>query len=373
MKQATVSLLIPVLNEAENLPGLFRALIALRTNAEIIFIDNGSEDGSVELLEKFRAGYSSSRLLFEKKRGFAEPLNRGLAEAKGEYLLFLDADALPASNWVDEMCRGLAENDIVAGNTSSYLMNRPTPHGKLALQLFQGHSEATIHAEGYALPWAPTCNLGVKRSLFAMIDLFSPEAGGAFDIDWCWRAVLHGASLAYLPRAKVKHRRRNEREPLLRQFDRYGRSEAWLQRTYVFLTGDEEESDPLMASIDAFHRLQGRAKKFKSKPAQKVLAEVAAAFASGVRAGHSGFFRPCALKRPRPTAAVSWENKSGGITVFVSGKGVTEFAGKGLQAWEAYKNGASDGELAKLMTKLFKVPAKEALAEAREFKKALQV
>ncbi|MGZ3712580.1 MAG: glycosyltransferase, partial [Bdellovibrionota bacterium] len=360
MKQIQISLIIPVLNEAKNLPSLFRALSALKENAlcEILFVDNGSNDGSVEFLEKFCAKFRSARLLVEKKRGFAEPLNRALAEAKGQYLLFLDADAVPATNWMEEMLKALTEADIVVGNTTSFLEGKPTVFGQLSLDLFAGHSEAAAHASGHALPWGPTCNLGVRRTLFDKVDLFSPEAGGAFDIDWCWRAVLQGARLAYAPKAKVKHVRRNEKEALLRQFDRYGRSEAWLQKTYSFLTGaGADDADPLLASIDAYERLLGRAKKTRSKAAQHALGIVAAAFASGVRAGHSGFFRPCLLKRPKPSQPVFWKNREGGITVFVSGKGVTEFAGKGLKAWEAVQKGISDTELAQLMTKLFKVPA----------------
>lgn len=365
----SISLLIPVLNEEKNLPSLFRALTALRKKTDsldILFIDNGSEDESVSLLEKFCASQPGTRIVHEKERGFAQPLNRGLAEAKGEYLLFLDADALPAPNWAEVMRKSLAESDIAVGETSSFLPGRATPYGKLSLALFKNHSAAAARAEGHALPWGPTCNLGVRRSVFNKVDLFSPEAGGAFDIDWCWRAVLQGARLAYIPGAKVKHRRRNEREALLRQFDRYGRSEAWLQRTYAFLTGGEE-IDPLQASLEGYQRLKLRAKKAKGAE------EVAVAFASGVRAGYSGFFRPCPLPRPRPSKAVFWNNAAKGVTVFVPGKGVTEFAGKGLKAWEAVRSGASEAELAALMTKLFRVPPKQALAEAREFRKALSV
>lgn len=371
MKTATI--LIPVLDEAANLPALFKALKALKGAPEILFIDNGSTDGSLELLENFcRKG--SARLLHEKEKGFAEPLNRGLAEAKGAILLFLDADALPAANWVEKMREALEGADIAVGETSSRLAGRATSHGQVGLALFAQHSLHAARAEGYALPWGPTCNLGVTRGTFDRVDLFSPEAAGAFDIDWCWRAVLQGAKLVYAPEAKVKHTRRNDRGSLLRQFDRYGRSEAWLQKTYAFLLGASEgEPDPLVASVDAYQRLLLRGKKLKGKELQAALGETAAAFASGVRAGYSGFYRPCRLKRARPSAPVHWQNARKGITVFVSGKGVTEFAGKGLKAWEAWKSGASDEALAEILRKTFGVPAKEALGEAREFRKALTV
>jgi hypothetical protein len=259
------------------------------------------------------------------------------------------------------------------GETVSRLRGKATPYGKVSLALFQDHSRHAATAHGYALPWGPTCNLGVKRTVFDHVDLFSPEAGGAFDIDFCWRAQLGGFRLDFAPKAKVTHLRRNERAGLLAQFDRYGRSEAWLHRTYAFLNGEAETEDSLGASIEAFQRLQARARGLKGKAEQAALMEVSVAFASGVRAGYVGFFRPCPLPRKRPGRPLAWKNQAGGVTVFVAGKGVTEFAGKGLQAWEAVQAGASDEELAWLMTKLFRVPPKHALAEAQEFRKALEV
>lgn len=370
------TILIPVLDEEKNLSALFRALEAVQKkspDAEIIFVDNGSQDDSVTLIERFCHLRPNARLLTEKKRGFAEPLNRGLAEAKGKTILFLDADALPAPNWVMEMEKALAHAEIAVGETKSQLTGRATPYGQVSLALFVRHSQLAAHAEGYAFPWGPTCNLGARRSVFERVDLFSPEAGGAFDMDWCWRAVLQGAKLTYAPQAKVNHKRRNEREALLAQFDRYGRAEAWLQRTYGFLTGSLEEVDPLQASLDAFQRLRARAQKPKGQAQTRALEEVAVAFASGVRAGYAGFFRPCPLKRPKPSQLIHWRNAQKGVTVFVPGKGITEFAGKGLKAWEALQGGVSDQEMAKLMTKLFRVPPKHALAEAVEFRKALGV
>lgn len=370
----SVSVLIPVLNEAQNLPALFRGLqpVLKAEKTEIIFIDNGSEDNSLSLLTDF-CRQSGARLLVEAQRGFAQPLNRGLAEAKGELLLFLDADAIPSAGWLKAMREALATADLVVGETESKISGKATAYGKVSLALFKGHSRNTATAHGYALPWGPTCNLGAKRAVFDHVDLFSPEAGGAFDIDWCWRALLGGFTIAFAPKAKITHFRRNDRTSLLAQFDRYGRSEAWLQRTYAFLNGEAENEDSLIASVDAFNRLRARGQGLKGKAEQTALAEACIAFASGVRAGYVGFFRPCNLPRKRPSQAVAWKNQTGGVTVFIPGKGVTEFAGKGLQAWEAVRAGATDAELAKLMTKLFKVPPKYALGEAREFRKALAV
>lgn len=358
-----VSILIPVFNEEKNLPALFSALRAQK-EAEIIFVDNASTDGSAALLKKFAAGRKGTKWLREKEHGFAPPLNRALREAKGEFLLFLDADARPARDWTQQMLLALAEADIAVGETKSAISGKITAYGRTSLLLFKDHSHRAAHAHGHALPWGPTCNLGVRAAFARKVGPFSPAAGGAFDIDWCWRAVLLGGRITFAPRAKVTHLRRNEREALLRQFDRYGLGEAWLHRTYSFLLDPEDRaSDPLRASLDAFRRILER---------DKHSPEVAAAFASGVRAGYERPYQPCPQKRALPKAAVAWPSCQNEITVFVPGKGITQFSGKMLEAWRAHQETKEERGLALRFQKLFDISAEEAAHEAHEFRKALR-
>lgn len=369
------SVLIPVFNEALHIPSLLRTLAPVIRKAkdlEILFIDNGSTDGSPEMLEA--AKLPGSRVLREPRRGFAEPLNRGISEASGDLLLFLDADALPAPNWAVEMEKALAACDLAVGQTLSLAPKKRTPYAQVAMKLFAGHSERTAHARGHALPWGPTCNLGIRRTLLEKVGPFSPEATSAFDIDWCWRAVLQGARLEYVAKAKVQHARRTERRALLEQFERYGMGEAWLHRTYAFLLSPEDQSaDPLLAGVDAFRRLRYLSDAAKVKALAPVLDEVAAAFAGGVRLGYERPHRECPLERAVPERAISWRNGRQAVTVFVPGKGLAVMSGKQLQLWQALANGATDAELTKLFRKLFKASEHDAHHEAEEFRRSLEV
>lgn len=369
-----ISVLIPVLNEAARLPALFRALPpALRgVDAELLFIDNGSTDNSRALVQAFSKKFPAARLLEEPAQGFPEPLNRGLVEAKGECALFLDADALPAAGWAKAMVKALGSADIAVGETLSILPPKPTAYGKLAGALFRDHSRRAASAVGHALPWGPACNLGVHVSWFAKVGPFSSAATSAFDIDWCWRAVLAGARISYCPQAKIKHWRRNDRMALLSQFDRYGRGEAWLHRTYSFLLGEEAAfEDPLSSGVDAFLRLRHRSRAAALKSLGGALDEVATAFASGVRLGYELPHRPCALPRPVPSRAVGWPSGKGETTVFVPGKGVTTLAGEGAKIWEAWQGGAEPAELERLFARLHRCSIEEAHHGIHEFLEAL--
>lgn len=82
-----LSIIIPILNEATQMPELFAHLLPYqRVGCEIIFADGGSDDGSVMLAKV--AGYS----VVSARRGRALQMNAGAEAATGEVLLFLHAD-----------------------------------------------------------------------------------------------------------------------------------------------------------------------------------------------------------------------------------------------------------------------------------------
>src|SRR5574340_339614 len=88
-----LSIIIPVLNEAQGLPGMLEHLASLcGRDSEVIVVEGGSEDGSRQAAS--RAGVQVIR----SERGRARQMNAGAAVARGDILLFLHADtALPSS------------------------------------------------------------------------------------------------------------------------------------------------------------------------------------------------------------------------------------------------------------------------------------
>lgn len=83
----SLSIVIPMLNEAAQLPELFAHLLPLqRAGCEIVFADGGSTDGSAALAKV--AGFK----VVEAARGRARQMNAGAAASSGEVLLFLHAD-----------------------------------------------------------------------------------------------------------------------------------------------------------------------------------------------------------------------------------------------------------------------------------------
>lgn len=88
-----VSIIIPVYNTSQYLPECLDSLInQTLKDIEIICIDDGSNDSSPEILNKYAKKDDRIKVIQQKNQGQSVARNRGLLEAKGEYVGFLDSD-----------------------------------------------------------------------------------------------------------------------------------------------------------------------------------------------------------------------------------------------------------------------------------------
>lgn len=105
-----ISVIIPVLNEREQLPRALSALSAQSANLEIIIVDGGSSDGTREWLQQ-----QSELIVLAAERGRGVQLNAGAKIASGEALLFLHGDCqLPASG-LDAIRQALLSTETCGG------------------------------------------------------------------------------------------------------------------------------------------------------------------------------------------------------------------------------------------------------------------
>ena len=91
-----ISIIIPVFNEIESLPVLINELednLKIFSTWEVIFIDDGSSDGSTELLTDLCSSDHNFKLIqFHRNYGKSAALNEGFKVVSGEYVITMDAD-----------------------------------------------------------------------------------------------------------------------------------------------------------------------------------------------------------------------------------------------------------------------------------------
>ena len=89
-----ISIIIPTINEANNLPLLLSDLSTIHKEGEIIIVDCGSEDKTIDI-----ANIYGAKVFLSKERNRGSQLDMGAKNSKGDWLIFLHADTRLTHDW----------------------------------------------------------------------------------------------------------------------------------------------------------------------------------------------------------------------------------------------------------------------------------
>lgn len=117
-----ISVVIPLLNEAESLPELYERIVAhtaeVGLSYEIIFVDDGSSDGSWQVIEQLAAKDEAVHAIkFRRNYGKSSALQCGFAKAQGRVVFTMDADLQDAPEEIEGMYNMIVHEgyDLVSG------------------------------------------------------------------------------------------------------------------------------------------------------------------------------------------------------------------------------------------------------------------
>lgn len=120
---AKVSVIIPVYNGEKYLDNCIKS-VADQTyeNLEIIIIDDGSTDRTIDICEEWKEKDDRVRVLHKPNGGRGSARNAGLSMATGDYIHFVDADDWIEKDAIESLYKAMIKNnsDIVIGNMTSY-------------------------------------------------------------------------------------------------------------------------------------------------------------------------------------------------------------------------------------------------------------
>ncbi len=173
-----------------------------RQRHEIIVVDNGSTDGTTGWLKEMALSDQRVRPLFnEKNQGFAAGCNRGMAAARGEWMVLLNNDTVVTEEWLDALldCHRTTPHAGVVGplsnNASGIQGLCPAPsYGAGGLSNFARQLRVSnLHRHVFSRRLVGFCML-FHRSLYELIGGFEERFGtGNFeDDDFCLRAAVGG-------------------------------------------------------------------------------------------------------------------------------------------------------------------------------------
>jgi GT2 family glycosyltransferase len=197
------SLIIITLNRAAALRRTLDGLVGqTHLPEEILIVDNGPDDETERAVSGFCCRLPV-RYVPEPVRGYGNARNRGLAEARGEVLYFLDDDCVPEPDWAqtlwDELNSGKA--DLVGGSRVS---GQAGVAARLEYLSTDGPALSPRLAGGPA-EHLSTSNLIMSREVANKVGRFDCTLRMCEDRDFTTRARKLGFRLLYQPKAQVTH------------------------------------------------------------------------------------------------------------------------------------------------------------------------
>ncbi len=218
MSTPRVSIVIVTRNGHDTLPRVLDALAAQRGAPpfEVVAVDSGSDDGTVELL---RGRVDRLVQIAPEEFNHGTTRNLGIERARGELVVLLVQDAVPVTeHWLAALTRPLAADPTLAG---SYARQVPRPDASGVTRYYHARwagasleprvSRVESAAAFAALPPIERYRLAVfdnvcsciRRSVWQQVPFRAVPI--AEDLEWAREVLLAGYGLAYVPDAVVEH------------------------------------------------------------------------------------------------------------------------------------------------------------------------
>ena len=190
------SIIIPVYNVEDYLPQCLDSVLCQSfSNFELILVNDGSTDSSLEICQQYKQKFSQIILIDKENGGLSDARNTGLKTAKGEYIIFTDSDdywqgkkvledlnnLISKTNpdiIIHEESRFFAENDVTCKFNQRFIKNK---NGK-----FEDEILNLVYFDLYV---ASAWDKVIKRSILIENELFFPVGRKSEDIEWCGKLM----------------------------------------------------------------------------------------------------------------------------------------------------------------------------------------
>lgn len=219
-----ISVVIPVRNAVEELPRQLEALLAQESPVpfEIVVADNGSTDGTEDLVASFSRRDGRVRLVDASSRlGPSYARNEGARRSTGSLIAYCDADDVVAPGWLDALVSAAEAGEYIGGRLDHDRLNPPE------IRRWRSSGAMTeLPTTLRFLPYAFSANCAVHRRVWDEVGGWDEGMVYGEDVDFAWRIQLAGHRLVFAPDAVVYYRHRDSVGGVFRQASAYGQGDV---------------------------------------------------------------------------------------------------------------------------------------------------
>ncbi|GLY16219.1 glycosyltransferase family 2 protein [Kineosporia rhizophila] len=226
----TLSVVICCRNSASTLADTLESVAAQKYEGwwEVVVVDNGSTDTTVEVAQRFADRLPNFRVLRVPEPGYqATALNHGIARTTGEVFVFVDSDDLLAEGYLDRMARALATAPYVGGELDVELLNPPAVRARRDLLQSKQIDEYCNYG-----PAVVGASMGARREAIERVNGFDESLPTQHDLDISWRLDRAGVKASFVPGAVLHYRYRVGPREIYQQERGYGVGEVVLYRKF---------------------------------------------------------------------------------------------------------------------------------------------
>lgn len=214
-----ISVVIVNWNRRELLRAAFESLAAQRgADFEVIVVDNGSSDGSVEMIDSFATRFPLRLIRNRENRGFCAANNQGIAVARGKFVALLNNDAEADPDWLNELLRAGDERSEIGMVASKILVHEdPRRIDKVGHLIYpdgqnRGRGSGEVDRGQYDQTtdclWPDGCAALYRKAMLDEIGGFDEDFFAyADDAELGLRGRIAGWDCVYAPGARVRHHR----------------------------------------------------------------------------------------------------------------------------------------------------------------------
>jgi len=218
-----ISIVIPTYNSSRFIPNLLESILKQAVdNLEVIIVDDCSKDDTVELASR----YPVKVIQMEKNGGPARARNRGVREAEGDIIFFLDSDVIVLDGTVREVKEYFEKNpsaNCVIGVCATEPLNRGFVPTYMAM--FE-YIHLVSAKDGKVSVFAPRCG-AIKKELFQRVGGYDESYKGADVEDFeLARRINREDSIFLDPKMLVRHQFVNNFEEAARNY--FKRAVMWI-------------------------------------------------------------------------------------------------------------------------------------------------